>query len=138
MSLGVFLLVIIAPLVGLLGCSKQKDESHAESKSDSALHSQASGQSTAQGMSGLGDTRQKDHTVAENEICRRGDKYVAIRDVYQHPGAWIAFKIETNLAAPFDFAQNPEAYAYCCPRRKGIFKDYSVWSNDICTQRPVT
>jgi hypothetical protein len=114
--------VIIANIVSLPGCSKKKDESHAESNSYSALNSQTQGEGVAQsnvealaarGVPELRDTGQKDHAVAENEICRRGDKYVAIRDVYQHPSGWIAFRIETNLAAAFNFAQCPEAYAYC-------------------------
>jgi hypothetical protein len=123
--LGVSLLVIITNLVGLHGCSKKKDESRPASNSGSALDSQTQGEGVAQsnveapagkGRLELGDAGPRDQAVVANEICRRGDRYVAIRDVFQHPCGWIAFKIETNLDAPFDLAQCPEAYAYCRDR----------------------
>ena len=66
--------------------------------------------------------------VGNNEICYRGDKYIAVREAYQHPSGWIAFKIETNLATPFDFPYLPEAYEYC--RNKENLKKWGFEENE--------
>lgn len=116
------LVVVITHLIVMLGCSKKKDESHAKANSHSQLNSQApvgsSPQSDVEGLAAEGRlespaAHQKGEAVGDDEICYCGDKYIAIREAYQHPSGWVAFKIETNLAAPFDFVYSPEAYEYC-------------------------
>jgi hypothetical protein len=93
------LYVVIAHFLVLVGCSKKEDDSQTQPSSYSELE--------------LRDARHKDEAVGDYEICYRGDKYIAIREAYQHASGWIAFKIETNLAAPFDFVYRPEAHEYC-------------------------
>ncbi len=91
---GVVLLVVITHLVILLGCSKKKDESHTKSNSYSESDSQApvegAARSDVEGLAvkGMLESRaadQKGEAVGDNEICYCGDKYIAIREAYQHP-----------------------------------------------------
>jgi hypothetical protein len=118
----VVFLVLTTYLMVLPGCSKKKDGSPAKSNSKSRSDSNARAESAVQpnvedlaakGMPESVGANQKGEEVRENEICYRGDKYVAIREAYQHPSGWVAFKIETNLSAPFDFVYHPEVYEYC-------------------------
>jgi hypothetical protein len=122
-TLGIALFVAMAHLVGLLGCSK-KDESNAKSKSnsysqlDSKTPVPSAAPSDVEGLAANGmlesrATDQEGEAVGDDGICYRGDKYITIREAYQHPSGWVAFRIETNLAAPFDFVYRPEAYEYC-------------------------
>jgi len=120
--LGIALFVVIAHLVVLPGCSKKKDESNGKSDSYSESESKARVESAArsavEGPAAKGTLEfraadQEGEPVADNEICYCGDKYIAIRQAYQHPSGWVAFKIETNLAAPFNFVYRPETYEYC-------------------------
>ena len=97
--LGIALYLVIAHFVVMLGCSKKEDEYQAMSNSHTELE--------------LRDARHEDEVIGDNEICYRGDKYIAMREAYQNPAGWIAVKIETNLAAPFDFVNGPDAREYC-------------------------
>lgn len=111
---GVVFLVVITNLMVLSGCSRKKDESPAESKAKAESAAQPDVEDlAAKGMTESVGASQKGEAAGENEICYRGDKYVAIRQAYQHPSGWVVFKIETNLSAPFDFVYRPEVYEYC-------------------------
>ena len=120
--LSVALFVMITHFVVLPGCSKKKDESNAKSSSYSELASKAplksGAQSDVEGLvaRGMLESRaadQEGESVGDDEICYCGDKYIAIREVYHNPSGWVAFKIETNLAAPFNFVTGPDAHEYC-------------------------
>jgi len=112
--LAIVLLVVITHFAVLPGCSKREDESNAKSNSYSDMDSKASVESATQSnVEGLVAKDQEGESAGDNEICYCGDKYIAIREAYQHPSGWVAFKIETNLAAPFNFVYRPEVYEYC-------------------------
>ncbi len=95
-TLGIALCVAMAHLVGLLGCSK-RDESNATSKSnsysqlDSRTPVPSAAPSDVEGLAANGmlesrATDQEDEAVGDDEICYRGDKYIAIPEVKMKQG----------------------------------------------------